>query len=287
MNGPSFAMLDQSRVHFQHGPIDLIIEARGEPAAVHAAYACAQQRFTGLLDALVTELPLLRSAVQQAQSLKGPVAQRMLRASWPYRDVFITPMAAVAGAVADEIIASLQVPGIRKAYVNNGGDIALYLAPGETFTVGVAEGLMRLAGEIVLDANSGIRGIATSGWRGRSFSLGIADSVTVLAADAAAADAAATIIANAVNIDDAAIARRPACTIKDDSDLGQRLVTVDVGALSPDKIATALSGGRAVAQSLLDSKLILGAALFLQGNTAVVGLARQAGLSPAAELIAA
>ena len=45
-----------------------------------------------------------------------------------------------------------------------------------------------------------MRGIATSGWRGRSFSLGIADAVTVLAATAAEADAAATVIANAVDL---------------------------------------------------------------------------------------
>ena len=68
-----------------------------------------------------------------------------------------------------------------------------------------------------------MRGVATSGWRGRSFSLGIADAVTVLAATAAAADAAATIIANAVDLPGhPAIARRPASELEDDSDLGDR-----------------------------------------------------------------
>ncbi len=277
MSGAFFAMLDQHRAHFQHGPIDLIIEAQGDAAAVREAHARARRRFDGLLESLVAELPLLRSDVRQARALRGAVAQRMLKACWPHRDGFITPMAAVAGAVADEMLATLQAPGIRKAYVNNGGDIALHLAAGESFTVGVAEGLARLAGDIRVTAASGIRGIATSGWRGRSFSRGIADSVTVLAADAAAADAAATMIANAVNIEDAAIERRSASALKDDSDLGERLVTVDVGALPDAKIAAALAGGRALAQTLLDTHLILGAALFLQGNAAVVGFAAQAG----------
>jgi ApbE superfamily uncharacterized protein (UPF0280 family) len=67
--------------------------------------------------------------------------------------------------------------------------------------------------------------VATSGWRckgkgGRSFSFGIADAVTVLAGSAAAADAAATVIANAVDLPGhGAITRRPASAIDPDSDL--------------------------------------------------------------------
>jgi uncharacterized protein len=71
-----------------------------------------------------------------------------------------------------------------------------------------------------IDFDIPVRGIATSGWRGRSFSRGIADSVTVLAKTAAMADAAATVIANAVNVVHPGIVRRPACDIRDDSDWG-------------------------------------------------------------------
>ena len=272
MNGAVCAQLDRDRVHFQHGPIDLVIEACGQPAAVRLAYEMAWQRFQGVLEGLVAELALLRSPVQQAQAVNGPVARRMLEACRPYREVFITPMAAVAGAVADEVLGALVLAGVDKAYVNNGGDIALHLTAGETFRVGVVEGLVRLAGDISISADSPVRGVATSGWRGRSFSLGIADSVTVLAASGAAADAAATIIANAVNIDDVAIERRPASTIKDDSDLGERLVTVAVGRLSMQKVQAALARGGAEAQRLLDAGLICGAALLLQGGVKVIGL---------------
>ena len=53
----------------------------------------------------------------------------------------------------------------------------------------------RLKSLLAAVTGSPVRGVATSGWRGRSHSLGIADSVTVLAATAAMADAAATVIA--------------------------------------------------------------------------------------------
>ena len=174
------------------------------------------------------------------------------------------------------MLGALVMAGVDKAYVNNGGDIALHLNPGECFRVGVMSGLSQFAGDIAIRADSPVRGIATSGWRGRSFSLGIADSVTVLAASGAAADAAATIIANAVNIDDVAIERRPASTIKDDSDLGERLVTVAVGRLPAHKVAAALANGHVEAQRLLDSGLIYGAALLLQGEAKVLGLAAPA-----------
>ncbi|MSQ71216.1 MAG: UPF0280 family protein [Betaproteobacteria bacterium] len=272
MSGAVCARLDRDRVHFQHGPIDLVIEACGEPAAVRAAHALAWRRFQGLLEGLVAELPLLRSPVQQARTVKLPVAKRMVEACWPYRNIFVTPMAAVAGAVADEVLDALVMAGVDKAYVNNGGDIALHLNPGESFRVGVVAGLAQIAGDLTVSADSPVRGVATSGWRGRSFSLGIADSVTVLAASAAVADAAATIIANAVNIDDAAIERRPACTLKDDTDLGERLVTVAVGRLPAQKIQAALASGQAAAQRLLDAGLICGAVLLLQGEAQVTGL---------------
>src|SRR5262249_43703757 len=147
-----------------------------------------------------------------------------------------TPIAAVAGSVAEEILgAMLGSAELDRAYVNNGGDIALHLARGEQFTVGLIDrpdshGLMRT---MVIGADDPIRGIATSGRHGRSFSMGIADAVTALAKTASQADAAATIIANAVDLPGhPAIVRLPANEIQPDSDLGARLVTHDVGALS-------------------------------------------------------
>jgi ApbE superfamily uncharacterized protein (UPF0280 family) len=102
--------------------------------------------------------------------------------------------------------------------------------------------------------------------------LGIADAVTVLADRAAAADAAATIIANAVDLPGhPAIVRVPACELAPDSDLGDRLVTHAVGELSDVEVNQALAEGVRTAELLLRIGLIRSAALSLLGETRVVG----------------
>jgi ApbE superfamily uncharacterized protein (UPF0280 family) len=168
---------------------------------------------------------------------------------------------------------------LSRAFVNNGGDIACHLAPGARLRCGLVADLAlpALDGVFALDAAAPSRGLATSGRAckghgGRSFSLGIADSVSVLARTAAAADAAATIIGNAVDLPGhPAIARRPAHAIDPDSDLGDRLVTWDVGALAPADIAAALDAGLRVADGLRARGLIDGAVLTLRRRAALCG----------------
>jgi ApbE superfamily uncharacterized protein (UPF0280 family) len=278
--GPLRARLDERRWHFQHGPIDLVVAGFGDGAdtAVERGWA----RFESVLEELVAELPALRRPVEETGALAGPVARRMHAACWPYRERFITPMAAVAGAVADEILAAMGT-AVPKAYVNNGGDVALRLAPGGRLRVGLVADPDRatrhghrpaLDGTFEVDASLPVRGLATSGWRGRSRSLGIADSVTVLAASGAAADAAATMVANAVDTAHPAIERRRACDVDDATDLGERLVTVGVGALPGEAVDAALARGAALAARLRADGLIWGAVLALQGRYRVAGGAR-------------
>ncbi|MGJ4951394.1 UPF0280 family protein [Bradyrhizobium sp. HKCCYLS20291] len=274
---PQIAVLPDRRLHLQDGPIDLIIGADGAEADIRTAYRAAAERFTGLLDDLCSELSELRKAADRDRCrLNGVVARRMHAAVAPFAaDMFITPMAAVAGAVAEEILgAMLAAAALPRAYVNNGGDIALHLQDAATFSVGLmdrpdANGVMR---SLTLRSEDAVRGIATSGRHGRSFSLGIADAVTVLARSAAQADAAATVIANAVDLPGhPAVYRRPACELQPDSDLGHRLVTCEVGALDDADVATALAAGEQVAQALLSDGLIEGAVLQLCGAMRVAG----------------
>jgi ApbE superfamily uncharacterized protein (UPF0280 family) len=184
--------------------------------------------------------------------------------------------------VAQAVLACYTGAGIHRAWVNNGGDIALHLTPDTSVRIGLVSDIARAWAEsplndLVLDgtlhirAEVPVRGIATSGWRGRSQSLGIADSVTVLAATAPQADAAATLIANAVNVDDPRIVRQPAHHLRDDADLGARPVTVDVPPLSPAHIERALARGRTYAQQLQARGLIYAALLCCQGQTEVTG----------------
>ncbi len=269
------------RLHLQHGPIDLVIGAEGAEgaegagssavAARAAAFAAARACFDGMLEELVAELARLRAPLD-GREFAGPVARRMARAVAPHRG-FVTPMAAVAGAVADQVLAAMTgaVP-LARAWVNNGGDIAFHLAPGRRTRLAVAALDGTGLGQVDLSAAVPVRGIATSGRGGRSLSMGIADSVSVLAGDAAAADAAATLIANAVDLPGhPAISRRPARALDPDSDLGARAVVVGLGRLAPGDIAAALDRGAARADRMQRAGLIRAAALFLGGQFRLAG----------------
>ncbi len=297
------ARLNDGRWHFQHGPIDLLIFVEGTKHACGHAIEQAWHRFQCVLQELTEELPLLRTDGAQSHQFESPIARRMARACWPFHQrfgLFVTPMAAVAGSVAEEILACLDLPGIDRASVNNGGDIALFVKHNSCFKVGVIAdtaafesatltglasselmaagslpaGLPPIAASISINEHSGVQGIATSGWRGRSLSLGIADAVTVLAKTAARADAAATMIANAVNVDHPGIVRMPADQVRDDSDLRQMPVTRAVAALPHLMIDQALDRGVAFANKLVRAALIDSAFLVLQGAHRVAGVDR-------------
>ncbi len=276
-NGATASWLTGERLFLQHGPVNLILRAEGSSTAVDTAYRALMGDFSSWLGALVDELPRLRCQEYSDLALpEGIIARRMVmavRACTSGSSDFVTPMAAVAGAIADQAVAQLTArPGIERVYVNNGGDIAIHLVPGTHMSVGVVphlhEALARASFEI--GYRSPVRGVATSGWQGRSHSLGIADAVTVLAGNAAVADAAATLIANAVNIYHPDVRRVPACTIDEDSDLGAQLVTVEVPKLDAGVIDMALEAGLSIAEMLQNRGVIDSAALTAQGRWRVL-----------------
>jgi len=274
---PQQYRLRDGRLHFHDGPIDLIIEAFGEAEAVAAAYAAAWRRFMTILDELCAELPLVRNAMTPgSQRPAGTVAGRMADAVAPLCvGRFITPMAAVAGAVAEEVLAAMtrEAP-LKRAYVNNGGDIALHLRADEIFTIGLVDRPDRpsLAGNATVTGRDRVRGVATSGWRGRSFSLGIADAVTVLARTAAEADAAATLVANAVDLPGHPAIRRAPARLRDpQSDLGDLPVTIGVGSLTQWEIDGALGAGLEEAERLRSAGALEAVALQLCGQTKFFG----------------
>jgi len=277
---PAVQPLAGDRLHLQHGPIDLVLRAWGAASAVREAYDAAIARFQTVLPELVGELAELRKPMAEKPQVEGPVAQRMVAACRPHAGVFVTPMAAVAGSVADEILGVMvEAAPLDRAFVNDGGDIAVHLTEGETLEVALAADFSRgpipaLNGRLSLAHGDGIGGIATSGAQGRSFSLGIADSVTILARDAASADVAATLVANAVDADHPAVERQPATALDPDSDLGDRLVTTAVGPLPGPVIAAALAAGFARAEQLQRRGLIFDAALVLQGESRILGKSR-------------
>ncbi len=263
------------RLHLNHGPIDLLIEADGSQAQVTTAFSAAIARFDTVLTELVTELDRLRRPVQQGSpQFAGAVAKRMWRATLAHCGEFVTPMAAVAGGVADEVLGAMSnAASLRRAFVNNGGDIAIHLAQGEQYALGLVTRLAapEIAARSIVHASDCIGGVATSGYAGRSASLGIADAVTVFAKTAASADVAATLIGNAIDLPgDDAVERCQAIDMDPDSDLGERLVTLAVGQLSDEKIRRALARGTNKAQAMLEKGLIASAVMVLQGRYSYV-----------------
>lgn len=276
MQGPQVHWLqDGKRLHLNHGPIDLIVQAFGEADECRAAYAQSIERFQTILVELVKELPELRlpAFFLAPRTFAGPTARRMEAAVMPLAECFITPMAAVAGSVADEMLSALLAGRkLDRAYVNNGGDSALHIGKGQSMNLAIAGTGNGMADRLTIRSADGVRGVATSGWRGRSFSLGIADAVTVLAHTGAEADAAATLIANAVDLPgNPAIKRIPAQDLAPDSDLGARLVTQAVGMLARGDVERALDNGLAVAEDFRRRGLIAASALFLGGEARISG----------------
>ncbi len=249
-----------NRLFLQHGPTNIVIEALGIDK--NLAYLNAKNYFETLLEELVLDLTLLKKEVVLNRKFNNKISQSMQDATERFIPSFITPMAAVAGSIADNILKVLiDDTHLEKAYVNNGGDISFYLNENQTMKGSLAA-VPNMITEIKHKNSS--RGIATSGWRGKSFSRGIADSVTVLANNAAIADAAATMIGNAVDIyNHPNIKKKPANNIYEDSDLNNLLVTVEVGKLTKIEIKKALKNGYQTAIEYVQKDLI---------NTALIQL---------------
>lgn len=167
----------------------------------------------------------------------GSLPAAMIDAVRASGDTDLTPMAAVAGAMSDSLADQLAAMGADKVFVNNGGDIAIRLKPGQTLTMAVMHD-MRPGGRqtvITLSGADGIGGVATSGLGGRSLTRGIASGVTVFAARCAAADALATSLANRSYVPDPAVRRCPAGALDPSSDIADRMVVTHVGEL-PDSV---------------------------------------------------
>lgn len=210
---------------------------------------------------------LLRKSIQEipAGQTYPAVASRMISAVAALAESDLTPMAAVAGSIADEVADYLIEQGADKALIDNGGDIAVRLKPGQVAVVGVrtSRSSAKLSYTLRVEPGKGIGGVATSGLGGRSLTKGIADAAVAVAASAALADAAATSIANSASVDDPAIVRDLAEKVDPTTDIPGQLVTVSVGPLPDNKIEAALSRALAKA-SALQAQGIIKAALVVR-----------------------
>ncbi len=262
-------VLSEDLVLVDWGPMTLTISAwdneRAMPVmAVRAAQTALESLeiladFQGYLKIPSSNLPIGRPLPRVVE--RAFEAARIVNGN-------LSPLAAVAGAVAEEVTVSASNLGADKVIVNNGGDIALYLKGRTRASVGLkALQSEELIGRLNLVAENAIGGVASSGWGGRSFSTGVADLVVVWADNAGLSDAAATYIAGQVEVRDKKVRRVRAKDIDPFSDLNQAMVTAKVGRLSPRQCSEALEQGALASQKLFEARTIRGCFIMVQGNT--------------------
>jgi hypothetical protein len=251
------------------GPATLVVNGEREGRPYFFDGSNLAERVGAILADLRDCLPVLRQKAFKIRKTAylPAVARKMVDAVKAIDEAELTPMAAVAGAVADELKEYLRGEGLEFISVNNGGDIALYNARGRPITIGIGDIRKGGAAPYVLKAARLVDfGVATSGFGGRSFSLGIADMVSVVAGSAPLADAAATYLGNRTTVDDPAVKRRKAGDIDPSTDIPDELVTVSVGELGSESAAEALARGKAAADLLKREGRITDALLFLRGH---------------------
>lgn len=258
-------VIDEVGVMAEYGPMRLVIRAwnKGQPLLAPARQAAVDA--FGYLERIARWRPLLSRPWPQIEDLPpDEMAGRMVNSVKAIGDADLTPMAAVAGTIADAVADRLFEQGATRVIVDNGGDIAIRLFGEETATVGIRPQVTNpmISHLIQLDAVRPAWGVTTSGLGGRSFTRGIASAVTVLAASAAAADAASTAIANACFVENENIRQIPAELIDPNTDLAGIPVTVSVGELSRAEIKAAIEKALHRAEDLIARGVILGALIY-------------------------
>ena len=265
-------VIDEESVLVECGPMRLVIRAWCRNRPQLKAARLAAEKSIAYLEQIARWRPLLSRPVPEIDNLpEGEPALRMIASTDAIGDVDLTPMAAVAGTIADAVADWLFAQNMDRVIVDNGGDIALRLKAGKTAAVGIRPRLdnMKVSHVLHLEGSQSAWGVATSGVGGRSLTRGIASAVTVLAANASVADAAATAIGNACFVEDEGIIQSPAETLDPNTDLSGLSVTNQVGELLPEKVMAAIECALQKAELLSQLEIILGAFIALQNVFAI------------------
>jgi uncharacterized protein len=267
----SIHLLSGGAVMVECGPMRLVIDARvGKVAQPQQAVRAADEAVR-VLEAIAAARRFLgRDYADWMPRITDPLTLRMVASVRAVGDPDLTPMAAVAGTIADAVADFLFARGMTRVLVDNGGDVAVRSCDGEPVTVGIRANVdsSTIAKVVVLGPEQTAWGIATSGLGGRSLTRGVLEAATVVAADASLADAAATAVGNASYVADAAVVRRPAEGIHPHTDIAGLEVTARVGALAEERKEFALAQAVRRAEELVDRSVIFGAFVACQGRTA-------------------
>jgi ApbE superfamily uncharacterized protein (UPF0280 family) len=250
----------------------LVIQAFSGPVAeIGLAKEAAQYAFDCL-----ARVAKAQHLLRQRHGLIGfipedKIARTMLESVSLIGDEDLTPMAAVAGTIADFVADWLFDRHVTRVIVDNGGDIAIRLIAGESAGVGLRPDIQsrEITHLIRIDARFPSWGVNTSGLGGRSLTRGIASAVTTFAATSSVADAAATAIANACFAEHKNIHQAPAKSVDPNTDLGDLPVTVGISDLPQKSVTQALENGFRKATAIQKMGHIHGALIAVGGKFAL------------------
>jgi len=254
------------------GPMRLVIDARIGKVPQPQQAVRAGDEAVRFLEAVARSRPFLgRNYRGLMPHITEPLALKMVASVKAAGDEHLTPMAAVAGTIADAVADFLFERGMTRVLVDNGGDVAVRCSDGEPVAVGIRPNVesKRIAHVMALGPERTAWGIATSGLGGRSLTRGVLDAATIVAAGASLADAAATAVANASYVAHSAVVRKPAEEIDPFTDIAGLEVTLNVGPLPEEKKHQALDHAIRRAEKLIGNGIILGAFVACQGRTAM------------------
>ena len=272
--GRQIHLLDKGRVMAEYGPMQLVISASiGEVPQVEECVRAAKESFQHLECVARCKDSISVPWHHISGPVRDEVPLSMVSASRAVGDKDLTPMAAVAGAIADAVADFLFDRGMTKVVVSNGGDVAIRLTQEHSARIGIGalDSSKGYPFDIVLDGSRLAWGVATSGLGGRSLTKGIASHVTVVSTMAAYADAAATAVANATFVEDSEVKQSLAEDMDANTDIRGSMVVTKVGRISEEKIALGLSRGRERAENLLARGIILGALIIIKDRVDLVG----------------
>jgi ApbE superfamily uncharacterized protein (UPF0280 family) len=261
-------VIDEESVLVECGPMRLVIRAWNQKQPQIKLARRAAERSISYLERIARCRPLLSRPIPEIEDLpEDELALGMISSTRAIGDHDLTPMAAVAGTIADAVANWLFEREATRVVVDNGGDIAVRLAEGEAVNVGVRPSIRSSSVSHVLRLDSQMQswGVTTSGFGGRSFTRGIASAVTALAASASFADSASTAIANACFVENENIQQIPAELLDPSTDLSGVPVTVRVGQLSRAQLLAAFDKALQRAEDLVARGVIIGA-LISQDN---------------------
>lgn len=269
--------LDRGRILAECGPMRLVIEAQvGRITQRESCIRAAEEAFL-LLERIAQQRRLLSRHYRDVpDGLDDFLALKMIRSVLAV-DEELTPMAAVAGTIADGAATFLFRRGMTRVIVNNGGDVAIRTDSGVSVNVGIRPELNHstLNDIMTLGDERSSWGVATSGLEGRSLTRGVASAATIIAGSASLADAAATSIANASYVEDETVIRRPAEELDEQTDIPGIAVTVQAGPFTEEKKDLALSGAMNKAKAFLKKGLIFGAYIVVDGKVMMTDFVRR------------